>query len=111
MNEQKLRGLIGLAVKARQAETGMEACRILIRSGKCGILLIDGAAGPNTRKKAADLCAGAHTPLRRLPEGTVPEATGKNNIVIGLKKGSIAEEILRIMPEETDSRSISPDPE
>ena len=45
MNETKLKGMLGLALRARQASLGMDACRILIRSGKCGIMLLDGETG------------------------------------------------------------------
>lgn len=103
MNERKLGGLIGLAVRARQAESGMEACRILIRAGKCGILLIDGEAGPNTRKRATELCAGTHTPMKMLPSGMIEDATGKSCMVIGLKTGGFADEILRIIPDKEDN--------
>lgn len=103
MNKRKLSGLIGLAVRARQAESGMEACRILIRAGKCGILLIDGEAGPNTCKRAAELCAGTHTPMKMLPSGLIEDATGKNCMVIGLKTGGFADEILRIIQDEKDN--------
>ena len=54
MNEQKVKGILGFAAKARQISAGMDACRLLVRSGRCGILLIDDLTGPNTRKKAAD---------------------------------------------------------
>jgi ribosomal protein L7Ae-like RNA K-turn-binding protein len=104
--EQKLRGLIGLAFRARQADSGMEACRILIRSGRCGIMLIDRNTGPNTRKKSAELCEASHTPLRVLPAGMIENATGKQSMVICMKKGSFTEEILRIIPDDnTDSAS------
>ena len=56
MNEQKLAGILGFAVKARQAVFGMEAGRIMIRSGKCGAILIDADMGSNTRKKVDNLC-------------------------------------------------------
>ena len=103
MNEQKLYGLIGLAFRARQAESGMEACRILIRSGKCGIMLIDLDTGPNTRKKCAELCEASHTPLVVLPAGMIENATGKNSMVICMKKGSFTEEIRRIVPDENSA--------
>ena len=75
MNGQKLKGMLGLALRARQAALGMDACRILIRAGKCGVLLLDGGAGPNTRKRAEELCERNGTPLRILPEGMIGEAT------------------------------------
>ena len=54
MNGQKLAGILGLALRARQAALGTDASRIMIRTGKCGLLLLDGDAGLNTRKKAEE---------------------------------------------------------
>ena len=101
MNGQKLKGMLGLALRARQAALGMDACRILIRAGKCGVLLLDGGAGPNTRKRAEDLCERNGTPLRILPEGMIEEATGRDNMVLALQKGSFADKAL----EETANHS------
>ena len=94
MNEQKLKGLIGLALRARQAAAGMDAGRMMIRSGKCGVLLLDGETGPNTRKKAEALCAQYRTPMRILPKGMIGSASGRDNMVLALKYGSFAEQIL-----------------
>ena len=96
MNDRKLAGLLGFAVKARQAAAGADACRILIRSGKCGVLLLDEAAGPNTRKKAEDLCRQAETPLSILTPGLIEQATGKGSMLLGIQKGSFSEGILRL---------------
>ena len=96
MNEKKLSGMIGLAVRARRAAAGMDSCRILIRSGKCGVLLLDGEAAANTRKKAEELCMQTETPMMILPPGLIKTATGKNNMVMAIQKGSFAEELLTI---------------
>ena len=99
MNEQKLAGMLGLAVRAGQVAAGMDACRILIRSGNCGVLLIDGETRGNTRKKAEDLCRQTGTPSAVLPPGTVGRATGKDNRVLAVRKGSFADTILKIADE------------
>lgn len=96
MNEQKLAGMLGLTVRAGQASAGMDACRILIKSGNCGVLLIDGATRDNTRKKSEDLCRQTGTPVAVLPPGTIERATGKDNRVLAIRKGSFAEQILQI---------------
>ena len=106
MNEQKMKGMIGLAMRARQAAAGTDACRILIRSGKCGAVLLDGAAGANTRKKAEELCERSGTPLRILPEGMIEAATGRSNMTLGLQKGSFAEQILSEFREQDGGNSI-----
>ena len=96
MNEQKLSGMLGLAVRARQAAAGMDACRILIRSGKCGVMLVDGDAAANTLKKAKNLCVRTQTDMMILPPGLIEKATGKSNMVIAVQKGSFAEQLLKI---------------
>ena len=100
MNSCQIKGLIGLALRARKAAMGMDACRVMIRSGKCGILLLDRAAGIHTRKKAEDLCSRTDTPVWIVPEGLIEEATGKNNLVMGLQEGSFADKILQCRLED-----------
>ena len=93
MNEQKIRGMLGLAVRAREACFGDDACRKLIESGKCGMILLDGETGPNTRKKYQDLCERTGTVLAVLPEGLIEKATGRENRVAALRKGTFAEQM------------------
>ena len=93
MNEQKMKGMLGLAVRAREACFGDEACRKLINSGKCGMILLDGETGPNTRKKYQDLCERTGTPLAILPNGLMGEATGRANMVAALRTGAFAEQM------------------
>lgn len=99
MNEQKLKGALGLATRARQVSTGMDACRILIRSGTCGLMLLDGGTGPNTRRKAEDLCRRSETPVWVVPAGLIEEATGKSNMVLGIRNGSFSERIAGLLQE------------
>ena len=96
MNGQQMAGILGLAVRARQASSGMDASRIMIQSGKCGVLLLDAEAGPNTRKKADDLCRRTETPMIILPSGLIEKATGKSSMVIAVREGSFAEQFLRM---------------
>lgn len=96
MNEQKISGMLGLAVRARQAVAGMDACRIMVRSGKCGVLLLDADAAANTRKRAEDLCLRSETVMMLLPPGLIEKATGKENMIIAVQKGSFAEQLLKI---------------
>ena len=93
MNEQRTKGMLGLAVRAREACFGDNACRKLIDSGKCGMILLDGETGPNTRKKYRDLCERNGVPLVITPEGMIGEATGRSNRVAALKKGAFAEQM------------------
>ena len=93
MNTQKLTGMIGLALRARQAVTGMDACRIMIEAGRCGVLLMDGGAGVHTRKKCETLCSRTGTPMTILPDGFLEKATGHTGAVLAMQKGSFAEQV------------------
>ena len=100
MNEQKLTGMLGLAMRARQAAAGMDACRIMIRSGQCGVLLADGETAPGTLQKAEDLARQSGTPFRVLPAGMILKATGRDNRIIAVRTGSFAEQMITLLPEQ-----------
>ena len=93
MNEQRAKGMLGLAVRAREACFGDDTCTRLIESGKCGMILLDGEIGANTRKKYQELCERTSVPLAVLPQGLMEEATGRTNKVAALRKGAFAEQM------------------
>lgn len=93
MNETRARGMLGFAVKTGQVSFGEEACRILVRSGKCGVMLLDGGAGAGTRKKAEAMCRAEEVPLMIMPAGMIAEATGRGNIAAAVRKGPFAEQL------------------
>ena len=107
MNGQKLAGILGLALRARQAAMGTDASRIMIRTGKCGLLLLDGDAGLNTRKKAEELCRQTGTPMLVLPSGMIRSATGKSNMVMAVSKGGFAEEMMKSADDRTEGSTNS----
>ena len=98
MNGQKLAGMLGLAMRARQAAAGMDACRIMIRSGKCGVLLADEAAAQGTRERAEVMARVADVPFRILPRGMIMNATGRDNMIVAIREGSFAEQIISMLP-------------
>ena len=100
MNGQKMAGMLGLATRARQTAAGMDACRIMIRSGKCGVLLTDEAAAPGTREKAESMARQADIPFRVLPSGMIMTATGRDNMIIAIREGSFAEQIISMLPDQ-----------
>ncbi len=93
MNEQRAKGMLGLAVRAREACFGDDTCSRLIESGKCGMILLDGETGVNTRKKYQELCERTGVPLAVLPQGLMEEATGRTNKVAALREGAFAEQM------------------
>ena len=96
MAENRLRGLMGLCVRAGQAVFGEDSCRREITGGRCGVLLLDGEASPGTAKRYQDWCRTAGTPLIRLPEGLLESATGKPGRAMAVRKGSFADQLIRL---------------
>jgi hypothetical protein len=47
--ENKLRGLMGLCLRARQAVFGEDGCMKTIRGGNCGVLLLDSGASKTVK--------------------------------------------------------------
>ena len=42
MDERRMKGLMGLCVRAGQAVFGEDGCRRSVAGGQCGLLLLDG---------------------------------------------------------------------
>ena len=104
--ENKLRGLMGLCVRARQAVFGEDGCMKTIRAGNCGVLLLDSGASPATRDKYRGVCANANTPMVELPQGLLHEATGKPGMAMAILKGGFANQIQQmIKPTNTVNHS------
>lgn len=100
MTEQqknKLRGLMGLCLRARQAVFGEDGCMKTIRGGNCGVLLLDSGASKATQDKYRGVCANASTPLVELPEGLLHEATGKPGVAMAILKGGFASQVQQMM--------------
>ena len=95
--ENKLRGLMGLCVRARQAVFGEDGCMKTIRAGNCGVLLLDSGASPATQDKYRGVCANANTPMVELPEGLLHEATGKPGVAMAILKGGFANQVIQMM--------------
>ena len=104
--ENKLRGLMGLCVRARQAVFGEDGCMKTIRGGNCGVLLLDSGASAATRDKYRGVCANANTPMVELPQGLLHEATGKPGMAMAILKGGFANQVQQMMkPTDTVNHS------
>lgn len=93
MNESRLRGLMGLCVRAGQAVFGEDGCMKSVRTGQCGALLMDSGASQSTAEKYQAVCQREGIPFIRLPEGLLEEATGRPGMAMAVKKGSFADQI------------------
>ena len=63
IQENKLRGLMGLCVRARQAVFGEDGWMKTLRGGNCGVLLLDSGASKATQDKYRRARANAKTPM------------------------------------------------
>ncbi len=93
MNTDRLRGLMGLSVRAGQAVFGEEGCLKTLRAGQCGVLLLDGGISPAAEEKYRGICERQGIPLARLPEDLLEDATGRPGRAMAVKEGSLAESI------------------
>ena len=95
--ENKLRGLMGLCVRARQAVFGEDGCMKTIRAGNCGVLLLDEGASRATQEKYSGVCENAAVEMVRLPAGLLHEATGKPGVAMAILQGGFAKQVQQIM--------------
>lgn len=93
MNEQKLKGLMGLCVRARQAVFGEDGCLKLVRNGECGVLLLDEQISAAAGERYHGVCERAGVPLMILPAGLLHEATGRPGMAMAVRKGNLADQI------------------
>jgi len=98
VDENKLRGLMGLCVRARQATFGMDGCLKAIRTGQAGIALVDAGASAATKDKFISACAHHHVKVAVVEAGLLQEATGRPGVTMTVAPGGLADQ-LRSLPE------------
>ena len=66
MDERRMKGLMGLCVRAGQAVFGEEGCRKSVSGGQCGVLLLDGGISENSSsaRLAVSPATGVRMPYR-----------------------------------------------
>lgn len=94
MDERRIRGLMGLCVRAGQAVFGEDGCRRSITGGQCGLLLADGGISDGSRKRYEELCERTGTRMALLPPGLLAEATGRPGAAMAVKEGSFSEQMI-----------------
>ena len=107
MTDKKAHGLLGLCVRAGQASFGEDGCLGAIRGGKCGLLILDGDASDNARKRYTDACRYYQVPLAVTEAGLVESATGKKGrIAAAIAKGGFADKLRTTIGGEIPGLSI-----
>ena len=96
MTEQKINGLLGLAVRSGKIAMGTENCLNAVRTGTALCVLVDEGVGPNTLKRVRDACGFYKVPCFELGERQMDSAMGRNGLMTAaMLSSSITEEILR----------------
>ena len=99
---QRMRGLMGLCVRARQAVFGEDGCLKSIRAGQCGVLLMDAGASRATKEKYRAACTRTGTPLIELPADLIDEATGRSGVAMAVNQGGLADQLIGLMKSMTN---------
>ena len=94
MNEAGLKGILGLCVRAGQADFGEEGCRKALKAGQSAVVILDAAASDNARKRYDAACRNAGVPHFEAPEGLIGEATGRPGIAMAVRKGPFSQRII-----------------
>jgi len=90
MDERRLKGLMGLCVRAGQGVFGEEGCLKSLRSGQAALALLDGDISPGSAEKLESVCRRERIPAFRLPPGFLEEATGRPGKVMAVRPGGFA---------------------
>lgn len=100
MNEQRLKGLMGLCVRAGQGIFGEDSCLKALRNGQAGLLILDGEISEAAEEKYRQLCRREGVRAAKLREGLLWEATGKPGKAMAVRKGSFAQQMAEILEEK-----------
>jgi len=94
--------VIGLCARAGQAVSGGSGCEAAVRGGQAALVLLDGGASANLRKKFADACAFRRVPLYTLEAGQLGRAIGKpGRMVAAVKPGALADTLRSLLDGRT----------
>lgn len=104
MNEQienRVIGFLGLCMRAGRIVSGQEACVDLIRRKEAALVLLDGSASENTKKRITDACHSHGVPGWYLSENALGSSIGKKGrMVIALKDDGMARNLLSMLEGE-----------
>ena len=99
--ENRVIGFLGLCMRAGRITSGQEACVDLIRRDEAALVLLDGGASENTRKRILDACHSHSVPVWALGDGALGQAIGKRGrMVIALKEDGMAQNLLSMLESE-----------
>jgi ribosomal protein L7Ae-like RNA K-turn-binding protein len=96
---EKVCSMIGLCMRAGQVISGESGCEAAVRGGgKVALVLLDGGAAPNLRKRFTDACAFHRVPLYTLEAGRLGQAIGKpERMVAAIQPGTMAQRLQTLL--------------
>ncbi len=99
--ESRVKGFLGLCMRAGQIVSGQEACVDAVRRETAGIVLMDEGASDNTRKRVKDACGTHGVPLYGLDADALGRCIGKaGRMVAALPRGGMADKLLSLLENE-----------
>ena len=97
--DNKLSGMLGIAMRAGQVVLGSDTVLQEVRKRKAALVLIDAAASENTAKVFHDKCAYYGIPVYTLEAETLDRAFGRSGrMVAAVRKGGFAQQIIKLIP-------------
>ncbi|MBQ8159143.1 MAG: hypothetical protein IJ083_00200 [Clostridia bacterium] len=103
MNENSVRGLIGLCVKTGKAQFGESRCLGAIRGGKGAVLLLDRAASENTKKRYRHACVYYHVKMVMMPEDLIARASGRDVMAVCMLHSELTEKLMVLLQDEENA--------
>ena len=101
VNEQFCQ-MLGLAMRAGQLSTGESGFRQSAAQGEAILLLVDGAASDNTKKRIADCAAYYGLPLAEVEPGRLGACIGRDGrMSAAVKKGPLGKKLLALAGTDT----------
>ena len=97
MDENRVRGYMGLSVRAGMAVFGEEGCLKSVRNQTCALLLVDAAASENTLSRYRSACKNTGIPYFILPEDLLWQATGRPGKAMAVKPGGLADQLIGLL--------------
>ena len=99
MNEARLKGLMGLCVRAGQSIFGEDSCLKALRAGQAALLILDDGISEKSAEKLERVCEREKIPRVRLAKGLLEQATGRPGMAMSVRSGSFAEQMIRCLDE------------
>ena len=100
MDENQLRGILGLSMVSKNAVCGEGPCLKCLRSGQCELLLVDADASTNTKAMYKNACDYRSVPLAFLPGGFLRQALGRDCMAMAMKKSGLTVKVRSLLEDQ-----------